>query len=55
MATKSNKGNLRVSPGVKSNDVENYPRLSGVRTGNDREFLKSNDGKLLKAQQILGQ
>ena len=28
----------------------NVPRLSGVRTGNDKEFLKGNDGKLSKLQ-----
>jgi len=62
MATKGNKGNLRVSPSSQQYVTEdgetlkyltltgNTPRLSGVRTGRDKEFLKSNDGKLSKLQ-----
>lgn len=65
MATKSKPGTVRLPSGYfgyvttegKLLDglvlPDNMPKLSGTRTGNDRNFLKSNDGKLSKLQQII--
>jgi len=62
MATKGNKRGLRVSKSSERYVMQdgtrlkvpsltgNVPRLSGVRTGNDKEFLRGNDGKLSKLQ-----
>lgn len=58
MATKSKQGTVQLSPihfGYVDADntllplhvlLGNEPRLSGRRTGKDKVFLKSNDGKL---------
>lgn len=65
MATKSNTRGLRLSASseryVTQDGIRlkipslmgNTPRVSGVRTGNDKEFLKGNDGKLSKLQHIM--
>ena len=56
MGTKNNKGDVRLpklpeqyitKDGDKIKVLPyNFPRVSGVRTGGDKEFLKSNNGKL---------
>lgn len=63
MGTKSKQRGPRVSQGPEQYVMEdgtrlkvpllpgNMPRLSGVRTGSDKDFLSSNDGKLSKLQQ----
>lgn len=63
MATKGKQGSSRLSKSSERYVMQdgtrlkvpslmgNTPRVSGVRTGNDKEFLKGNDGKLSKLQQ----
>lgn len=65
MGTKSKQRNLRVSKGAKRYTMMdgkrlrvpllmgNTPRISGTRTGKDKEFLRGNDGKLSKLQHII--
>jgi len=62
MAAKSNQRNLRIPEShitYVTQDGErmkypslmgNVPRVSGIRTGGDKEFLASNNGKLSKLQ-----
>ena len=60
MEAKSKQRNLRVSPNDEqyvTRDGEkirvlpyNFPRFSGKRTGNDRNYLKSNGTKLARLQ-----
>lgn len=65
MGTKSKQRNLRVSKSTERymmmdgtrlkipSLMGNTPRVSGIRTGRDKEFLKGNDGKLSKLQHII--